>query len=88
MLSDGRSVQAKRNQIVVRQLEPERRAGSIVLLSTQDRYTTGEVLSVGPEIHDVKPGDTLLYLGYRSGIELERDVFIVDESICLGVLES
>jgi len=85
------NLRATKDNLVVRQLASSRvSSGGIELLGDPSEYTKVEVLSKGPRCYgDYEVGDILLCLGFRSGIELDREnsVYLVSEQIIHGVVE-
>jgi chaperonin GroES len=88
------------DRIVVKRITAdEKSAGGIIIPDTaQEKPQQGEVVAVGPGARnergeivslDVKVGDTVLF-GKWSGTEVKidgKDLLIMKESDCLGVLE-
>ena len=74
-----------KNNLIVRQIEPERKSGVIELLSHQSEFSSVEVIAKGPDCYgEFEVGDTLWVYGYRSGVKLEDSVYLVNEDICVA----
>lgn len=68
------------------QLEPEPEQSTIIAVQkfTEGLARKGKVLSVGPEVRDVRVGQTVL-ASITAGVELSQGVVMVTERAVIGV---
>lgn len=78
------SFRPMRDMMLCVQLEPERKSsGGIELLGMLGPFSRMTVVSKGPEVtDDIDVGDTVWVHGYKSGIKVEDDLFLVSDKIC------
>jgi co-chaperonin GroES (HSP10) len=78
------SFKPMRRDLLCIQLEPERRSkGGIELLSMEGPYSRMTVIARGRDVHpDIEVGDTVWVNGYRSGIKIEDDLYLISDRIC------
>ncbi len=79
-------------RVLVKQVEQEEVTKSGIVLPgtvSKEKPITGEVLSVGKKIEDIKPGDRIIYEKY-TGTEVkdgEDTYLILDIDNVLGIIE-
>ncbi len=79
------TIKPTRNQVLIRYLrEKSASDGGIVLLCRQGEYSRAEVVAAGPEVLDeIQPGVIVHVHGGMSGVKIEDNLHIVDDSICV-----
>lgn len=80
-------IRPRGDKILAKQIEPTRVSdGGIELLGTDKAYTRMEVVAKGPESYgEFEVGDILWVFGYRSGIKMDENLYLVDPEICVAV---
>lgn len=66
-------------RVVARQIEKQTKTASGILIATeaQEAPEIAEIITVGPNVTDVKVGDRVLYKTYSSPIKVDGEEFLV-----------
>jgi hypothetical protein len=73
--------------LLVEQIEPPRSSGGIEHVRTVDQATPSKVVAIGRDVYGIEVGEVVIVDGYRSGLDMGSDLYLVEMEMCLGVRE-
>jgi co-chaperonin GroES (HSP10) len=88
-MDDTSRIKPTRNQVMIEYIRGEEKSkGGIALLCRQGEYARATVLARGPlAAVGIEPGIVTWVHGGKSGQKVDKDIHIVDDTICVAIEE-